>query len=123
MSRGAADGESSLEQNLPVQLPQKVLEEQEKQSGEEPPGVEGGNSTLSRPLEGFLQKLNPPKKNRTKGNLAKGHVEFWLKQRELRIIFQRLPATQLLSKAGLVLFPLSCLLDAYGFAANLLLGF
>lgn len=64
MSRGAADGESSLEQNLPVQLPQKVLEEQEKQSGEEPPGVEGADSTLSRSLEGFLQKLNPPHKKK-----------------------------------------------------------
>ena len=56
MSRGTADGESSLEQNLPVQLPQKVLEEQEKQNGEEPPGVEGrGILPSPDPWKGFYK--------------------------------------------------------------------
>lgn len=63
MSRGAADGESSLEQNLPVQLPQKVPEEQEKQSGEEPSGVEGGEFyPLPTPRRVFTKVKSPTKK-------------------------------------------------------------
>lgn len=83
-----AGRESSLEQNPPFQLLQKVLGGQENGgelpvSGAVPPGGGGGvcvRGILLLPPRGVFTKVKTTKK-RAKGNFAKVHVEFWLKQR------------------------------------------